>query len=68
MDFYRQYDTLLSRDELSFVEQTRAFCAGAFSDHVFEAHAAGTPFSLEWMPRWAMTGMLGLQAKRGHGC
>ena len=67
MDFYRQYDSQLSRDELSLVEKAGAFCAGAFSNHVFQTHSAGEPFSLEWMSRWAELGMLGLQAKREHG-
>jgi alkylation response protein AidB-like acyl-CoA dehydrogenase len=67
MDFYQQFDSQLSSDELRLVEQAGAFCAGAFSDHVLQAHVAGMPFSLEWMPRWAACGMLGLQAKREHG-
>ncbi|WP_213775815.1 acyl-CoA dehydrogenase family protein [Bradyrhizobium sp. dw_78] len=67
MDFYRQYDSLLSSDELSFVEKARAFCTGAFSDHLLQAHIEGIPFAREWISRWAALGMFGLQAQRDHG-
>lgn len=67
MDFYRQYDSLLPAAELALVEKTRAFCAGGFSRHVFEAHLEGQPFAPQWIAKWAALGMLGLQAKREHG-
>lgn len=67
MDFYRQYDSLLSKDELSLVERARAFCDGAFSEHVLQSHLEGKPFSQDWISLWAALGMFGLQAKRDHG-
>src|ERR1700759_5221105 len=67
MDFYRQYDDLLSAEESLLVEKASAFCAGEFSDHAIQSHIAGKPFALDWISRWAALGMLGLQAKREHG-
>ena len=67
MDFYQQYDKLLSNAELDHVTRTREFCAGAFATDVLAAHLAGEAVSLDWFDKWAATGMLGLQAKRAHG-
>ena len=67
MNFFDQYDRLLSDEELLRVEATRKFCAEGFSEAIFEAHLAGEPFASDWIARWADTGMLGLQAKREHG-
>ncbi|WP_407185133.1 acyl-CoA dehydrogenase family protein [Bradyrhizobium centrosematis] len=66
-DFYHQYDELLSSDERRHVDETREFCAGAFSDAVLAAHLAGEALPARWIAAWAATGKLGLQAKRDHG-
>jgi hypothetical protein len=67
MDFYQQYDQLLSKAELDHVKRTRQFCEGEFAADVLTAHLAGEAFSPKWIVKWAATGMLGLQAKRVHG-
>jgi alkylation response protein AidB-like acyl-CoA dehydrogenase len=67
MDFFQQYDKLLSEEELGHVQRAREFCEGAFSEAVFAAHLAGEAVPAEWIGKWAATGMLGLQAKRVHG-
>src|SRR3954465_2042732 len=67
MDFFQQYDKLLSEEELGHVQRTREFCEGEFSEAVFAAHLAGEAVPAEWIGKWAATGMLGLQAKRVHG-
>ena len=67
MDFFHQYDQLLSEEELGHVQRAREFCEGAFSESIFAAHLAGEAVPVEWIGKWAATGMLGLQAKRAHG-
>ena len=67
MEFFQQYDKLLSEDELGHVQCAREFCEGAFSEAVFAAHLAGEAVPVEWVRKWAATGMLGLQARRAHG-
>jgi len=67
MDFFHQYDKLLSNEELAQVVRAREFCEGAFSKSVLAAHLAGDAFPAEWVDKWAAAGMLGLQAKRTHG-
>ena len=67
MNFYHQYDQLLSATENDYVERTREFCAGAFSESVLQSHLRGEAFPAEWIAKWAAAGMLGLQAKREHG-
>jgi alkylation response protein AidB-like acyl-CoA dehydrogenase len=67
MDFFQQYDKLLSNEELAQVVRAREFCEGAFSKSVLAGHLAGDAFPAEWVDKWAATGMLGLQAKRSHG-
>lgn len=67
MNFYHQYDQLLSPTEKDYVECAREFCAGAFSESVLESHLRGEAFPAEWITKWAAAGMLGLQARREHG-
>jgi len=67
MDFYHQYDTLLSAEERAHVARARQFCTGAFSEGVLAAHTSGKALPEKWIAAWAATGMLGLQAKRAHG-
>lgn len=67
LDFYHQYDELLSNEERRHVEETRTFCTGAFSADVLAAHHAGEALPAKWLAAWAATGRLGLQAKRAHG-
>ena len=66
MTFYHQYDSQLSPNELALIETARAFCAGTFSDHLFQAYLEGQPFSPDWISAWAALGMFGLQARRDH--
>lgn len=67
MDFYIQYDKLLSDEERDHVLRTRKFCAGAFSDAALAAHVSGGALSVDWIAKWAATGRLGLQAGRAYG-
>jgi alkylation response protein AidB-like acyl-CoA dehydrogenase len=67
MDFFYQYDKLLTEEETGHVQRARQFCEGAFSQSVFAAHLAGEAVPVEWIQEWAATGMLGLQARRAHG-
>jgi len=67
MEFFQQYDRLLPEEELGHVQRAREFCEGAFSQAVFAAHLAGEAVPVEWVRKWAATGMLGLQARRAHG-
>ncbi|MHB0790228.1 acyl-CoA dehydrogenase family protein [Bradyrhizobium sp. 5.13L] len=67
MDFFQQYDRLLTAEELGHVRRAREFCAGAFSESVFAAYLAGDAIPADWIGKWAATGLLGLQASRTHG-
>lgn len=67
MNFFHQYDKLLSNDELDLVVRAREFCEGAFARSALAAHLAGEAMPVDWVDRWAATGALGLQAKRAHG-
>jgi alkylation response protein AidB-like acyl-CoA dehydrogenase len=67
MSLSSQYDSLLSEEERGYVKRAREFCVGEFSRSVLEAHMTGEPLAEKWITKWAVTGMFGLQAKRGHG-
>ncbi|WP_245285352.1 acyl-CoA dehydrogenase family protein [Bradyrhizobium sp. WSM3983] len=67
LDFYHQFDELLSEEERRHVEATREFCSGVFAESVLASHVAGEAFPAKWIAAWAATGRLGLQAKPAHG-
>lgn len=67
MNFYEQYDELLSNHELELVAKAEAFCAGAFSDELLSAYREGRPYAATWVQRWAADGFLGLQTRKEHG-
>lgn len=67
LDFYHQYDKLLSDEERSHIAGTGDFCAGGFSEAVFAAYLGGEALPAKWIAEWAATGRLGLQAKLTHG-
>lgn len=67
MQFYAQYDRVLTAEERSLVDKARHFCGGAFSSEAHDAYMRGEPFPSDWYRRWAQEGMLGLQARREDG-
>lgn len=67
MSFFSQYDALLTPAERNLVERARAFCTGAFSRAVHDAHLRDEPFAREWIEKWAALGMFGLQANVEDG-
>ena len=67
MNFYEQYDQLLSPEEMALVAKAQAFCTGAFSEEVLLSFRESRPFDSNWIQSWAKAGFLGLQAAPEHG-
>lgn len=67
MDFFAQYDAVLTDAEKTLVARAREFCAGDFARDVARSFADGVPFPEAWFARWAALGMLGLQVRPEHG-
>lgn len=67
MNFYDQYDQVLSPEERSLVAKAERFCAGDFSEEVLQAFRQARPYEAGWIHSWAKEGFLGLQASPEHG-
>lgn len=67
MNFFHQYDDLLTADELALVDRAGNFCSGDFATAAIRSHSANAAISAEWTEKWSALGMLGLQARREDG-